>query len=319
MTQNIPEPPLKSGQRKAKNILRFILASLALTMVCIVGAGYALLWVSPVPATSQYELSLDQVRQMATEGEETLPVRLNVSVIAEGKLPRMLVVAGGGFQELRMAIPVFQVVYEDGAIIVDTTYSQSDHETMFPGGLYDAAKFDALQAAMQKSRLVLVTHEHADHITGIARSPCLEEIRSRVILTREQIANLGQESGFTTEILAGFTPLEYERYYRVAPGLVLIKAAGHSPGSQMVYVQLQSGREYMLVGDVVWNAQSIEQPAGRPLLMSLMLREDRAMVGHQIRKLHDLAQSEDIYWVISHDSEQIEAYIQQGSIGEGFE
>jgi glyoxylase-like metal-dependent hydrolase (beta-lactamase superfamily II) len=33
-----------------------------------------------------------------------------------------------------------------------------------------------------------------------------------------------------------------------APGVVLIKAAGHTPGSQMVHVRLASGKEVMLVG-----------------------------------------------------------------------
>jgi glyoxylase-like metal-dependent hydrolase (beta-lactamase superfamily II) len=272
-----------------------------------------------VPSTSQYELDIEQVRQLATEGNGVLPVRLNVLVIAEGKLPRMLVMPGGSFQEIRMSIPAFQVVYEDEAIIVDTAYGQADHETMFPSGQFDTGSFDALQTAIRESRLILVTHEHADHIAGIARSPYLSEIRDRVMLTREQIDHTGPESGFTPEILASFTPLDYERYYRVAPGLVLIKAAGHSPGSQMVYVQLQNGKEYMLLGDVIWNAQSIERLSGRPLLMSLMLQEDRSIIGQQIRKIHDLAQSEDIYWVISHDSEQIETYIQQGVIGDGFE
>ena len=35
------------------------------------------------------------------------------------------------------------------------------------------------------------------------------------------------------------------RYYPVAPGMVLIKAPGHSPDMQMVYIRLQSGREYL--------------------------------------------------------------------------
>jgi glyoxylase-like metal-dependent hydrolase (beta-lactamase superfamily II) len=100
---------------------------------------------------------------------------------------------------------------------------------------------------------------------------------------------------------------------------VLVKAAGHSPGSQMVYLRLQDGSEFLLVGDVVWSMDSLTRLKGRPLFISLLLREDLSAVRNQARSLHNLLQSEPIHLLISHDYGQIEDYIQQGLIGESLE
>lgn len=315
MTKQHSEQPVKRGRRILKIALSVVLA-----IVIVVGiATYVLLAISPVPKTSKYELDLETVRQLALEGDGPLPVRLNALIIAEGGFPQILLIAGGSFQEQHMVIPSFQVVYEDSTVIIDTGYSKADHEMMFPGKPYDSEKFELLQAAMRRSRYILATHEHLDHIAGIARSPYLDETSAKVILTKEQIDNTGSETGFTPEMLARFTPLDYDQYHAFAPGLVLIEAAAHTPGSQMVYVRLQNGTEYFLVGDVVWSSKNLDQLAGRPLLMSLVMKEDWETHRHQVRTLYDISQNEAINLVISHDGDQIEQYIQQGLIGDGFE
>jgi glyoxylase-like metal-dependent hydrolase (beta-lactamase superfamily II) len=316
MTDQDSKQPVKRSRR----ILKIALYVLLATLIIIGIAGYVLLAISPVPDTSDYEVDLALVRQLAQEGEGPLPVRLNAMIVAEGGFPEIMVIAGNGFQEQRMTFPSFQVVYEDeGAIIVDAVQSRADHETMFPGKPFDDKKFAMMQDAMRDGRLVLATHEHFDHIGGLSKSPYLDEIREKVILTREQIDNAGPETGFTPKMLAKFKPLDYDKYHLIAPGMVLIKAACHTPGSQMVYVRLQNGTEYLLVGDVVWNSKNLEQLTGRPLLTNLVLNEDRVIHGQQIRTLYNIAQNEPINLVISHDGAQIEAYIQEGLLGSYFE
>jgi glyoxylase-like metal-dependent hydrolase (beta-lactamase superfamily II) len=315
MTEQPSKPPRKWGRRFLKIVLYVVLA-----LVIIVGvAGYILLAVAPVPETSEYEVDLAQVRQLALAGEESLPVRLNAMIVADGAFPKTMVIAGSGFQEHRMAFSSFQVVYEDSAIIVDAVHNQADHEAMFPGKPYDTEKFETMQTAMRHSRLILATHEHFDHIGGLSKSPYLDEIKEKVILTKEQIDHAGPETGFTPEMLAQFTPLDYEQYHRIAPGIVFIKAACHTPGSQMIYVQLQDGAEYLLVGDVVWNSENIERLTGRAWLTNLFLGEDRKIHGHQIRTLYNIAQNEPINLVLSHHGAQPDEYVRQGLLGDGFE
>jgi len=58
---------------------------------------------------------------------------------------------------------------------------------------------------------------------------------------------------------------------------------------------------------------------GRPLFISLLLREDLSAVRNQARSFHDLIQSQPIHLLISHDYGQIKSYIQQGLIGTSLE
>ncbi len=310
-----PTPPVKRG-RRILTIAGIVVLALAV-VVCV--AGYILLNVSPVPETSTYPIDMTQIRQLATSGDGALPVRLNALIVAEGTNAKTLVIAGGGFQNQRMVFPSFQVVYEDGAIVVDAVHTQAQHSQAFAGEPYDTAKYDAMQAAMRRSRTIIATHEHFDHLGGIANSPYFDEISAKVRLTAAQAANAASLAGFPPALLAKLTTFDYDGYYRLAPGMVLVKAPGHTPGGQMVYVRLQNGSEYLLVGDVVWNSESIDRLTGRPLLMNLSMNEDRAALGNEIRALYDLARSEPIHLVISHDGEQIEQTMRQGLLGSNFE
>jgi glyoxylase-like metal-dependent hydrolase (beta-lactamase superfamily II) len=315
MTNQSAVQPKKRGLRFLKIALYVILALVIIVSI----AGYLLLAISPVPETSDYEVDLVHVRQLALAGEGTLPVRLNAMIVADGAYPEIMIIAGTSFQEQRMVFPTFQIVYEAGTIVVDAVQSEAEHNQFFPGQPYDTEKFELMQNALRQSDYILATHEHFDHVGGLAKSPYLDEIKEKVVLTREQIKNAGPETGLTPELLASFTPLQYDKYHRFAPGVVLIEAAGHTPGSQMVYVRLQDGQEYLLVGDVVWNSKNLDQLTGRPLLTSLFLREDRQVHGPQIRTLYNITQNETIHLVISHDGRQIEAYVQQGLLGSSFE
>ena len=57
--------------------------------------------------------------------------------------------------------------------------------------------------------------------------------------------------------IAKFIVLDYPHYYPVAPGVVLIRAPGHSTDSQMVFIRLQSGREILHSIDSAWIMDNI--------------------------------------------------------------
>jgi glyoxylase-like metal-dependent hydrolase (beta-lactamase superfamily II) len=314
---------IKNEKKAAKKsgCFKLLMIGLVILALLVLAGGvavYLLFYASPVPETSQYALDMGRVRQMAVEGGQPLPLSLNTMIIAEGGYPSALVVAGSGFQTQRMVFPVFQVVYPDSTVIVDTAHSLAVHQANFPGQPFYQDKAAQLQEAMRKSRLILVTHEHFDHLGGLGASPYLAELRDKVRLTREQIATTKPDTGLTAEMLASFKPLDFEQYVQVAPGMVMIKAAGHTPGSVMVYIKLQNGAEFLLVGDVVWNMKSVEQLTGRSWMASLALGEDRQVHGWQIRTLYNLYKSDPVKMIVSHDGEQIEGYIKQGLIGATF-
>lgn len=275
-----------------------------LVLLAAAAAIYLLLGPAPVPAAAPEPLDIALIRRLAVEGGQPLPERLNVLIVAEGAFPSALIVPRTGLQNRRMGVPAFQIVYADKTIIVDSAQPQEMHAQMFGGTPFYAGAYDRLQTAMRKSSMILLTHEHVDHIGGLANSPYLDELLPKARLTPAQIAGIGgsvaggSRAGVPSEALDGLTPLEYDGYAQIAPGVVLIQMAGHSPGSQLIYVQLQNGAEYLLAGDVLWSTLNLERQVGRPRLMSLLLQEDPAVLGNQIRALIDLAAEPELHLVI---------------------
>ena len=51
---------------------------------------------------------------------------------------------------------------------------------------YDAAAAAEVKRALQKARLIVVTHEHGDHVGGVMRSTVGSELARRTILNRAQ-------------------------------------------------------------------------------------------------------------------------------------
>lgn len=309
----------RSAKRKRTGCFRLVGFILLGVLLLVGGATFLLLGYSPVPAAAQHPFDLARMRSLAVESGQPLPVRLNAMIVADGAYPSALVAAGSGFQNLRMAFPTFQVVYADGAIVIDAPHDQTTHTRQFPGMPYSLDKYLRMQEAMRQSKFILATHEHFDHIGGLASSPYLTEIAPKIRLTPAQIDHTGPATGFTPATLAALTPLDVQDYTRVAPGVVLVAAPGHTPGSQMVYVRLQNGEEYLLAGDVVWNSLSLRRQLGRSWLASLILGENRKVHAQQVRALIDLTQGSSLRLLISHDGPQLDQAVQDGWVGAQFE
>jgi glyoxylase-like metal-dependent hydrolase (beta-lactamase superfamily II) len=112
----------------------------------------------------------------------------------------------------------------------------------------------------------------------------------------------------------------YDQYQAIAPGVVLIKAPGHTPGSQMVYVQTANGAELLLIGDVAWHSRNIELQRERARLMTMVfIKEDRRAVFGQLAALKRLHEAQPaIHIVPGHDGPVIESLIAAGVLKRGF-
>lgn len=311
---------MKTWVKKTLKITAIILAVLLLLGW---GLKYVLLDRAPaIPETSNFVLDFDEIRTLALEADSLLPTHLNMLNIATGSFPRGAVIAGQGFDPHTLQFSALQLVFKDGTIIIDPVHDTEIHAAYF-GGDFDEANYQVQQKALLEARQILITHEHIDHVGGILLSPHLDAIRERVYLTQEQVNGLLADeeviSNLGEDLVKSFEPLSYETYHAVAPGVVLIKASGHTVGTQMIFLRFQGGQELLLVGDIVWHMDNVRLLTGRPLLTNLIGGEDREALAHQLRTLADVHTSGEVQLLVAHDKAQHEDLMARGILGNWFE
>ncbi len=303
----------------------FRIGLVVLLVAGVVGYG-AWRWLTarePVPATSDYALDLDEIRRLAGPTPGDRPLRVNHVQVGVGALPRGAIFAGEPMGVSQpMSHGAYQVVFADGFGMIDSALDEAGFRKTSPEATYAAAAWADIQKGLGTARWIVLTHEHADHVGGVARHADPQRLVGRLLMTREQLASDGwlAEVKFPDELRRALTPLDYDRHHAVAPGVVLVKAPGHTPGNQMVYVGLADGRELLFLGDVAWHMDQIRELWYRPRLVTdFFLGEDRDAVLAQFRTLHDLMAREPVTLVASHDPEQQRALIEAGLLGDGFE
>jgi len=88
-------------------------------------------------------------------------------------------------------------------------------------------------------------------------------------------------------------------------------------------VKRDDGREYLLIGDIVWAVSNIENLKTRPRLLQYLFfepNENRKAILRQVRALHDLAQAEpNLIIVPEHDGAYLDRLIEKGDFELGFE
>jgi glyoxylase-like metal-dependent hydrolase (beta-lactamase superfamily II) len=263
---------------------------------------------------------LGAVRSLARVIPGPRSLRLNVIKFAESRRTKNFSVIDAPPTPSVQARTAFQVVFADGTVMVDAGMDQQVHrffgrgveEPYFP----DAAR--QLERAVQDARLIVVTHEHGDHVAGVIRTPLAAELAPKTILTTTQVQTLVTspqmpEIALTEQMARRYVVVGYDRYLPIAPGMVLIKAAGHTPGSQMVYVALQSGSEILLIGDAAWHMDSVRLVRGKD---APWVTEDQPAVRDQLAWLNQLSRTERALTIVaSHDDEQLAELVQKGILG----
>lgn len=300
---------------------RKILLGVAAILVLLGAVGAYAISPVPIPEKSDFGPPLAEVRALAASSPGPLPTQLRSQQVASVDMRRAVVIASGGPGVYTMRMYAYQIVSPDRTILVDAV---NDAETMtremkgsrvFPDG------YERMQQALRRASAIVVTHEHFDHSAGISHSPYFAEIAPRVMMTPEQLGSPAiAPARFTPEQLQALKPLRYEKTYLLAPGVVLVKAPGHTPGSQMVYVRLAGGQEFLLVGDIAWSWENIRLPRAHPRIVNWAVPEDGAAMANQLRYLHDLSVSEpNVHIVVAHDGAQMDELVRQGLVQDGLQ
>jgi len=283
---------------------------LFLSFALLLGAGFLTqAQQPPVQNAAPWSADISEIRRTATLIPGRKPSRINVLKFAESRRTKNFSVKGEPASPSVQARTVFQVIYPDGYVMVDAGMDQPMHKQIGRGAdePYFAEQAQQVDKALRGARAIVFTHEHGDHVTGVIRTPYLVELAPKTILTRAQVRTLETTPQFpdlriTEEQAQRYHIIDYDHYMAFAPGWTLIKAAGHTPGSQMMFITLDSGREYLLIGDAAWHMDGVRKVLGKD---APWIVEDTAAVTDQLKWLNTLSMTDkNLVIVASHDDDE---------------
>ncbi|HNJ47401.1 MAG TPA: MBL fold metallo-hydrolase [Novosphingobium sp.] len=266
-------------------------------------------------------LHIAALRTLAASLPGQAPSGVEYEVVASRSLPGDLFVAGSGFKRKLVAVMAWRLSVPGGKpILIDSGLTASDAKSM---GMthFSPANQARVEQAMDGAGTILVTHEHPDHLGALAahgRAALQQAARlNPAQLPPAPLATRLRWSGPDPRpdpVLGKAAPAA------LAPGVVVIPAPSHTPGSQMVYARLADGREYLFTGDIATFAQSwIETRARSRLVGDWIAPEDRAEVYSWLLTIKALKQENPRLIVVpGHDFRWIADEANSVGASEGF-
>jgi glyoxylase-like metal-dependent hydrolase (beta-lactamase superfamily II) len=241
-----------------------------------------------VGTPTPYELDIEILRVAARAMPGDRPKEIRFEHVAMLESPASVIVAG---DPLGVAKPIpiysYQLNFQSDSLIVDSALPAAVAKEL--GAIsFDDQAYDRVMRSMSQAKYIIVTHEHSDHMGGLFYHPERQRLLNKIVLPIEQVGKPAAYAGLNIDQfdLGDYQPVKIDKTYVVAPGVVLIQASGHTPGSLMIYVLQEDDTEFLFIGDVAWHFRNIELKRSRARIAShIVLREDHAKVLGQIEAL----------------------------------
>lgn len=277
-------------------------------LIVLVGLPYYWLLLDNRPGDVRPKpVTIAQLRSLAASLPGQAPSEVRMEQPAWRRLPGNLFAAGSGIKRRRIAIMAWQLPVPGGKpIVIDSGVTQAAAAEMQLEGFLPNIQ-QRIDQAVDQAGLVLITHEHPDHLGPLAARGGAA-LRQTARLNGQQLPTAAlaatlpwkETQGLTARIAPGGPQA-------VAPGVVVIPAPSHTPGSQMIFVRLVSGREYLFAGDIATLDASWRDLRARSRLVGDYLApEDRGEVYAWLKTIQALKSSApDLVVLPGHDLEAV--------------
>jgi glyoxylase-like metal-dependent hydrolase (beta-lactamase superfamily II) len=292
--------------------IKFLL-SLSLSLTLVTGCS------TYRPVSCNYALDVAKLRELASSLPGDKPKEIRVEHVSNASYPEALLVEGRPWKSAKLRVYAYQLVFDGKTIIVDTAMNLAQAKDVGMADDYDAAAFDRVLKGIGNASAIYVTHEHEDHLGGAVAVNDAQWL-AKVHLNPEQLKEgTPSEPKMSPKTRAALTPLPYEGMAAVAPGVVLIRSPGHTPGSQMFYIQRADGAEVLLTGDAALLMDSVTFEQGPHWLVTKLGHGDRRDVACTLIALNQLRKSEaGIAMMPGHDGAVMDALVAKQVFIPGF-
>jgi len=277
--------------------------------------------------------SLEAIDAVAAVGAivDDAPLRVSVINTASQPMPRANVLDSSRDPDRDspyvMSYPAFAVEWKDGRILLIDLGMTRDGARSFGkplewlGGAAPiephGSAAEMLGDAAARVKAVVFTHLHVDHVGGIGEL-CRHVNSLRVPLTTAQAEHMNYTTQPGLNLLDDADCVRLERVnggplFPVVgfPGVFLIDAGGHTPGSQiiLVFVRDEDGaHRYAFTGDIVNNADAITHDIPKPLLYrTLIVPESEPRQAELRAYLKRLRDEGGFTLIVSHDEGSLQA------------
>lgn len=294
---------------------------LIVALIVLIGVPYYWLLLDNRPGDAQPKpVTIAELRSLAASVPGAAPSEVRIELMAWRRVPGTLFSAGIGLKRRLIGIMAFQLPVPGGKpVMIDSGVTKALSDEMQLEAFLPEVQAK-VETALRGAGLVLITHEHPDHLGPLAAMGG-EPLRQAARLNANQLpsAPLASElpwrerDGLSARIGPGVAQA-------VAPGVVVIPAPSHTPGSQMIFVRLAGGREYLFTGDIATLDSSWRELRARSRLIGDVLApEQRGEVFAWLKTIRALkAQAPGLVVVPGHDIEAISDPLAMTGITRGF-
>jgi hypothetical protein len=156
----------------------------------------AALLLAGAPAFAQESASwsadIATVRHVADMVPGAKPLHVNVVKFAESRRTKNFSIKSAPKDPSIQARTAYQVVYPDGTVMIDSGMDLQVHKFFGRGKEepYFPDKEAEVNAALKRAKMIVMTHEHGDHVAGVIHTPLMAELAPKTVLTRTQIETL---------------------------------------------------------------------------------------------------------------------------------